>query len=290
MKARLLERRSPFDRSFIAERHSYPHFLKVWHYHPALELVYILQSKGTRFIGDNISPFQPGELILVGENLPHSWQNDDIYFEKDSGLVAEAMVVHFRKDFAGENFINLPEMNAIKSMIERAGQGILFRGKIQADAEERMKAIIKASGFERMILLLQFLKDLADEPQSEVLSTRGFSLIFEQSGDKRIDTIYAFVMNQFKREINLEEVASMVNLNPTAFCRYFKKSTSKTFSRFLNEIRIGYACKLLLEKKLNISEISYDSGFNNLSNFNRQFKNIMGMSPTQYLRLHKKHG
>lgn len=290
MKARLLERRSPFDRSFIAERHTYPHFLKVWHYHPALELVYMVKSSGTRFIGDNISPFQPGELILVGENLPHSWQNDDVYFEKDSGLVAEAMVVHFRKDFAGENFINLPEMHAIKAMIERAGQGILFKGKVRAEAESRMKAIIEASGFDRMMLLLQFLKELADEPQSEVLSTRGFSLIFEQSGDKRIDTIYAFVMSQFKREINLEEVASMVNLNPTAFCRYFKKSTSKTFSRFLNEIRIGYACKLLLEKKLNISEISYDSGFNNLSNFNRQFKNIMGMSPTQYLRLHKKHG
>jgi AraC-like DNA-binding protein len=290
MKARLLERRSPFDRSFIAEKHTYPHFLKIWHYHPALELVYMVKSTGTRFLGDNIGQFQPGELILVGENLPHSWQNDDEYFEKDSELVAEAYVVHFRKDFAGETFINLPEMHAIKNMIDRARQGIIFRGKVQENAEKRMLEIIEANGFDRLQKLLQFLKDLADEPQSEVLSTRGFSLMFEQSGDDRIDTIYAFVMNNFKREINLEEVANMVNLNPTAFCRYFKKSTTKTFSRFLNEIRIGYSCKLLLEKKLNISEVSYDSGFNNLSNFNRQFKNIMDMSPSQYLRLHKRHG
>lgn len=290
MKARLLERRSPFDRSFIAETHAYPHFLKIWHYHPALELVYMVKSRGTRFIGDNIGKFQEGELILVGENLPHSWQNDDVYFQKDSDLRAEAQVIHFRKDFAGDTFIGLPEMQPIRAMIDRAQQGILFHGRVKEIAQDRMNAILKADGFERFLLFLKFLKELSDESHYELLSTPGFGIPFKESGDNRLDKVYAFVLDNFKRDIRLEEVASLVSLNPTAFCRYFKKSTTKTFSRFLNEIRIGYACKLLLEKKLNISEVSYDCGFNNLSNFNRQFKTVMKISPSSYLRLHKGHG
>ena len=119
MKARLIERISIFGRSFNAETHEYKHLLKIWHYHPALELVYIVKSKGTRFIGDNISKFQEGELVLVGENLPHSWQNDEIYFNKENDLYAKAYVIHFHKEFAGNQLLELPEMKSIKNLIER---------------------------------------------------------------------------------------------------------------------------------------------------------------------------
>jgi AraC-like DNA-binding protein len=289
MKARLIERISTFDRSFNAEIHGLKHFLKIWHYHPALELVYMVKSKGTRFIGDNISKFEEGELVLVGENLPHSWQNDAVYFDKENNFYAEAYVIHFQKDFAGSRFFDLPEMKSIDHLIGRAQQGILFTGKVKDFAKARMEGILGSDGFQRLLLFLKFLKELADEPNYDLLSTPGFSLTWKKSGDNRLDKLYAYVMDNFKHEIKLEEAASLVNLNPTAFCRFFKQSTNKTFLSFLNEIRIGYACRLLLEKNRNISEVGFECGFNNLSNFNRQFKSFMKMSPSEYLKFHRNH-
>lgn len=289
MKPKLLERRNPFDRSFVSAKHSYPHFLNVWHYHPELELVYILESTGTRFIGDSIKPFVPGDLVLIGEALPHMWQNDPVYFEKDSGLKAEAITLHFRKDFAGADFLQIPEMLQIQQLLDRAGQGIVFQ-EINEEIKEMMLAIHQAEGFQRLHLLMLMLHKLAQCTDYELLSTQGFTHPGEKSGDLRIDKVYSFTFNNFRRNISLEEVADVANLNPTAFCRFFKKHTKKNYSKFLNEIRIGYACKLLLEEQHNISEVGYESGFNNLSNFNRQFKGMMGISPSQYLNKYKVQG
>ncbi len=289
MKAKLLERKSPFDRSFSVNKHSYPYFLDVWHYHSELELVYILKSTGTRFIGDNIQQFCEGDLILIGEDLPHLWQNDPGYFKNKEEGSAEAYTIHFQKDFAGEKLLNIPEMKGVSRLLELAKQGIHFKGVSKDSAEDYMRKIHDADGFTKFLRLLEFLGQLADETDYEVLSTEGFSFPLRSSGDDRVDKVYSFTFNNFRRNISLEEVADLVYLNPTAFCRYFKKSTKKTYSRFLNEIRVGYACKLLIEERLNISEIGYESGFNNLSNFNRQFKSVMGISPSAYLRKHRKH-
>jgi len=289
MKAKLLERKSPFDRSFMVAKHSYPYFLDVWHYHHELELVYILKSTGTRFIGDNIEKFKEGDLILIGENLPHLWQNDPEYFELKEEGKAEAYSIHFTKGFAGDSFLNLPEMKEIKKMVERANQGIKFGGESRKKALSMIQELFVAEGVDRLVKLLNFLALLADENEYEILCTDGFSFPLNVTGDDRVDKVYSFTFNNFKRNISLEEVADLVHLNPTAFCRYFKKSTKKTYSKFLNEIRVGYACKLLIEEKHNISEVGYECGFNNLSNFNRQFKNVMEISPSEYLRKHKKH-
>ncbi|PRY87118.1 AraC family transcriptional regulator [Mongoliibacter ruber] len=287
MKAKLLERRNPFDKSFNSAIHSYPHFLNIWHYHSELELVYILSSTGTRFIGDSIKPFESGELVLIGEGLPHMWQNDPVYFEKDSKLKAEAITLHFRKDFGGKEFLEMTEMHQIQQLIEMAAQGIVFNKETAEEAKEAMLSIHQSDGFERMIALLQLLHKLATQGEFQLLSTKGFSNPAEKTGDLRIDKVYAYTFNNFRKNITLEEVADVANLNPTAFCRFFKKHTKKNYSKFLNEIRIGYACKLLLEERLNISEVGYESGFNNLSNFNRQFKNMMSLSPSQFLLRHQ---
>jgi len=287
MKAKLLERRKPFDKSFISAIHNYPHFLNIWHYHPELELVCMIKSTGTRFVGDSILPFSEGELVLIGENVPHMWQNDKAYFEKESVLTAESITLHFRKDFAGEGLMDIPEMIQIKGLFERASQGILFGGALKESAKEKMLAIHHAEGFQRWVGLMQLLHELSEETKYCYLSSKGFQHPKEKNGDSRIDKVYSFTFNNFHRNITLEEVADLANLNPTAFCRFFKKNTKKNYSKFLNEIRIGYACKLLLEEKMNISEIGYESGFNNLSNFNRQFKSSMGLSPTEYLAKHQ---
>ncbi|MBD8490668.1 AraC family transcriptional regulator [Echinicola sp. CAU 1574] len=289
MKAKLLERKSPFDRSFMVAKHSYPYFLDVWHYHSELELVYILKSSGTRFIGDNIEKFKEGDLILIGENLPHLWQNDPEYFDRKEEGQAEAFSIHFNKNFAGESFLKLPEMKDIKTLLEKANRGICFGGNSKKLALEYFEELFWAEGANRLVKLLDFLSLLSSEEEWEELSTDGFSFPLHITGDDRVDKVYSFTFNNFKRNISLEEVAELVHLNPTAFCRYFKKSTKKTYSKFLNEIRVGYACKLLIEEKLNISEVGYECGFNNLSNFNRQFKNVMDISPSEYLKKHKKH-
>ncbi|MGY6744196.1 MAG: AraC family transcriptional regulator [Cecembia sp.] len=288
MKAKLLERRNPFDKSFISAVHAFPHFLNVWHYHPEIELVYIVQSEGTRFIGDSIQPFEAGQLVMIGEKLPHLWQNNPEYFEKSSGMLAEAITIHFKKDFAGMAFLELPEMMAIQDLLQKADQGILFSKSVAEIVREKMYAIHQAEGFERMMLFLDLLQTLATTQAYNLLSSRGFVHPKEQSGDLRIDKVYSFTFANFRRNISLEEVADIANLNPTAFCRFFKKHTNKNYSRFLNEIRIGYACKLLLEERLNISEVGYASGFNNLSNFNRQFKSLMNISPSLYLKKHQR--
>ncbi|GAB3656390.1 AraC family transcriptional regulator [Echinicola sediminis] len=274
----------------MVAKHSYPYFLDVWHYHRELELVYILKSTGTRFIGDNIEKFKEGDLILVGENLPHLWQNDPEYFELKEEGKAEAYSLHFTKEFAGKAFLDLPELKYIKKMLERANQGIRFKGRSQEMALELFQELNATEGVERLVKLLNFLAVLAEEEEYEVLCTDGFTFPLNMTGDDRVDKVFSFTFNNFKRNISLEEVADLVHLNPTAFCRYFKKSTKKTYSKFLNEIRVGYACKLLIEEKLNISEVGYECGFNNLSNFNRQFKNVMDISPSEYLKKHRKHG
>ncbi|MDN3670951.1 AraC family transcriptional regulator [Echinicola jeungdonensis] len=289
MKAKLLERKSPFDRSFTVAKHSYSNFLDVWHYHSELELVYIIKSTGTRFIGNNIQKFKEGDLILIGENLPHLWQNDPEYFEKKNELHAEAYSIHFNQNFAGKSFLQMPELTPLRRLMDRAKQGINFKGEIRGKAVTLLEKMDQAKGLDKLVMLLELLGTLSQETKYELLSNEGFTFPLHNSGDDRVDKVYSFTFNNFKRNISLEEVANLVHLNPTAFCRYFKKATQKPYSRFLNEIRIGFACKLLMEEKRNISEVGFECGFNNLSNFNRQFKNVMDISPSEYVKKHKIH-
>jgi AraC-like DNA-binding protein len=289
MKPKLLDRSSTLNQAFELHHHQYDHFLRVWHYHPELELVYIKKSSGTRFLGDSIKKFQEGDLVLIGENLPHMWQNDNIYFEKDSGLTAEALVIHLNKDFAGKDFFRLSELVSIKDLFENAKRGVLFRGEIKTHVVRMVEEMLESSPFDRFIILLQLLKLLSTDTSVEILASPGFVDNFKKEENRRLDKIYDYIINNFKEEITLEKVADLAGMNISSFCRYFKKTTNKTFSHYLNEVRVGFACRLLIEQKYNISETCYSSGFNNISNFNRQFKIILNMSPSEYMKLHKKH-
>ena len=287
MKPKLLDRSTKLNHSFDLHYHCFPHFLKVWHYHPELELVYIKKSTGTRFLGDNIQKFQEGDLVLIGENLPHMWQNDQTYFQDNSNLAAEALVIHFKKDFAGKDFFNLPELTGIKELFETAKRGVLFKGNIKNTTAEMLERMLNANDFERLVKLIQLLKSLSAATDFEVLSSPGFLDSFKREENRRLDKIYEYLINNFREEITLEKAADLANMNTSSFCRYFKKTTSKTFSQYLNELRVGFACRLLMEQKLNISETCYECGFKNISNFNRQFKNIAKMSPSEYTKLQK---
>lgn len=285
MKLHLLNRTSLKNSSFTVTDNQYPHFLKVWHYHPELELVVINQSTGTRFIGDSIEKFEEGEVILIGENLPHMWLNDPEYFEEGSNLKASALALHFNQNFLGTHFFEVPEMKSISELIRRAVHGIQF---LQLDSKvvNRILNLQKVDSFKRVIELIEILNLLAKHSEYRLLSSAGFVNSFNPSANKNLDKVYEFVFKNFKNPIGSKEVAKVANMNPSAFSRFFKRVHRKTFTKYLNEIRIGYACKQLIENKYNVSGVCYESGFNNISNFNRQFKEIVKMSPTDFVKYH----
>lgn len=265
-------------------------FLKVWHFHSEVELVVILKSTGIRFIGDSIETFKEGELVLIGKNLPHMWMNDPVYFEKDSELTAEALVIHFREDIAGQEFWNLPEIKNISRLMKLARRGIKFNGIENKDIIQKVRELLDLTGFKKVIQFLQILDELASETDYEMLSSPTFVKDFNKSDKQRLEPVYNFIINNFKTGISLDQVAEVACMNPSAFSRYFKRVHRKTLTAYINELRVGYACKLLLEDKYSKTDICFECGFNNLSNFNRQFKSITSYSPSEYLKMYLKVG
>lgn len=285
MKAQLLRRSIPENCSFSIECHSYNNFLKVWHYHPELELVFILESTGTRFVGDSIEKFEAGEIVLIGKNLPHLWLNDKEYFDKSSRLKVKAIVIHFMESFS-ESLLQIPEMAAISELFQRASYGIKFEGEGKELMLQKANEMFALHGLEKMLKLLELLKDLSQHQTCQTLSSNSFMDSFQQINNSKMLKVYGHIMHNFKKEISLEATADLVHMNPSAFSRYFKQLQKKSFTRFVNEVRVGYACKLLMEQKYNVAEVCYESGFKNLSNFNRQFKALKNMPPSAYIKMH----
>lgn len=287
MKLHLLNR-SNNHTAISVKLNSYPNFLKIWHYHPELELVIILKSKGTCFIGDSIKKFQPKDVVLIGKNLPHMWLNDADYFEENSKHKAEAISVHFKESFLGTSFLELPEMKSISQLFKKAEQGIQFKN-VPKKLRQEIKALTRSSDFYKTHQFIDILYKLSIYKNFKLLASSGYINSLQNEDSTLSNQSIAYIFKNFNKEINLSSVAKIVNMNTSAFSRSFKRVHQKNFSKYVNEIRIGYACKLLQENKLNIASIAYESGFNNLSNFNRQFKNIKNVSPSGYLKKHINH-
>ena len=284
MKPSLLQVALAPNHSFAVRSQVNPLFYNQWHYHPELELTWVQQGSGIRFVGDSIEHFQAGDLILLGANLPHFWRSDDTQGHQPP---CQALVVQFGEHFWGEAFLALPELGAVRELLLRARRGIRISGAARQQVSQAMEALAGAEGLDRILGLLHILQLIAGGEHA-YLSGWGFSQPFNAADTRRISTIYAFTLAHFGGKIKLEEVAAQVHMTPNAFCRYFKKHTRKTFSQFLTEIRIGHACKLLMEDAGSIAQVCLDSGFQNFSNFNRYFKAITGLAPSQYTRLHRK--
>jgi AraC-like DNA-binding protein len=284
MKSQFIQRLVDVNSSLAVQDYSSESFLKVWHYHPELELNVIRESTGTAFVGDSIEKFEPGDVVLVGKNLPHLWLNEEIYFEKDSNLLTKAHIIHFFEDFAGGLF-QIPEMIEISKLIERAKLGIKFVGTENNIVTDKIALMIQCSGYERIMLFIEVLKLLSVHRNYRILSSLGYTESISGVNKDKLLPVYEFVINNFKSDINLETVADLANMNTSSFSRYFTSIHKKTFTKFLNEIRIGCACKLLIRNR-HIASACYESGFNNISNFNRQFKAIKKLTPSDYIRLH----
>lgn len=259
-----------------------PHFIVPWHYHPAIEIMYITRGIGTRFVGDCIEQYEEGDVCMIGPNLPHEWRNDDAYFDKESGLRATCICLFFKREIFDPNFIRLPEMNNIRDLIERSRRGLKFTGKSKLEITRFIRSSVNDVGVRKVTNLLTLLELMATSTEYELLASVGFTNSVNSEDFERFNKVYKFLVKNFATSIRLEEVSTLVGLTPTAFCRYFKGRTKKTFVEYLNEMRIGYSKKLLLENKMKISTISGEVGFPNLSNFISQFKKVTGMSPSQF--------
>jgi len=272
------------DHSFSVREDIFPYLYNHWHYHPELELTLIRKGRGIRLVGDNLEEFDDGDIILLGSNLPHMWRNDPAYFDKSSVLHVEAIAIHFMANFWGTSFYDLPEMKHIRDLFERARQGIKIKGKTRDLVQTKMEAILQVTGVKRIEYLLNLLELIASSTTCEILSSSGFTKTYNLTNTDKINDIYVYTFNHFKSRITIKDIAEQVNLSPHSFCRYFKTRTLKTYWQFLSEIRVGYACKLLIENRISISQVCYESGFHNLSNFNRCFKSITNKTPLQYFK------
>lgn len=261
-----------------------PNFGKVWHYHPELELHYVVRGEGVRFIGDNISNFSSGEIILLGENLPHTFRCSDKYYQQNQELEVEAIVIQFLPDCLGKDLFSLPEAYLIPKLFEKAKKGMVLSGDTREKIAELMKKAATASHMDRLILLLSMLSVLSETTEYAPI-TSGYAFYHSNESDIiRLNKIYSYTLSNYKKEISLDEISSISNLSITSFCRYFKLMTKKTYYDFLIEIRISHACRLLVEDKIPTEVICFDCGFNNVSNFYRHFKKIAGMTPMDYKR------
>ncbi|MEQ8810424.1 MAG: AraC family transcriptional regulator [Imperialibacter sp.] len=271
------------ENSFSIRHDSRPNFGTLWHYHPELELHYIVRGEGTQYIGDNVSNFVSGDMVFLGQNLPHTWRCKEAYFAGDENVQVEAYVLHFHPTCFGKDFLSLPEAYLIPRLFEKAKKGLKIHGESKARLIELLDDAAHAESLDRVIYLLSILKVLSETDEFETIAPAyAFSHLSSESEMVRLEKIYSYVLAHYKEKITLEEVASLANLSLTSFCRYFKTMTKKTFSDFLTEIRISNVCRAIVEDKLPTEVICFECGFNNVSNFYRHFKKVTGMTPFEY--------
>ncbi len=278
MKAQLEKIEPDFGSSFKYMKFTEPcsNGEAYWHFHPELEIVYISSGSGKCHVGNHISYYNDGLLVLLGINLPHLG-----FYNRMLGNPQE-VVVQMDYHFMGEYFWDIPEMETIKKMLDASKLGLIFSGSTKKRVGQKLLDLGDLNAFDRLLAFLNILKELAHSTEFEYLNAESYALNIAVQDHQRIDLIYQYVRNHFDRSIPLEEIAAETNMTVPSFCRYFKKITHKTFTQFVNEYRVVHACKLLAEEGLTIADVSFSCGFQNFSHFNKQFKKATGKSPSVY--------
>jgi len=274
-----LEKITPnFGSSFLLKKHE--EFLKTntpfWHFHPEIELVYVNKGKGKRHIGNHISYFNNSQLVLIGSNLPHIGYLDRLTTNGSETLI------QFLPDFLGKDFFKIQEMAAIDALFERAKKGIRFNIEIKQRIGAKIEKLIDLEGANRITSFIEILNDLATTEDYTLLNANGYAFESSHQDSNKIEVVYKHINDNFKDHISLDEISELVSMTVPAFCRYFKKSTGKTFTKLVNEYRVVHATKLLAESTMSITDISFECGFNNFSHFNKLFKEFTGKSASVY--------
>ncbi|WET00541.1 AraC family transcriptional regulator [Flavobacterium sp. YJ01] len=259
-----------------------PFFQAPFHSHPELELVYVKESYGKRIIGNSVMPFAPGDMVFLGSDIPHVWLNDEKYYQGIEDLKANSIVVYFHKDIFGPTFYELKETQKINELFFQAGKGISIIGKTNKQIAKKLEKLVSKKDFEVIVGLFEILSILSESQDTIYINDEIYSLMQKDSKVDRLSEVFQYVNKNYKKNISLEEIAAVANMTRTSFCRMFRVKTKKNFVDYLHEIRISNACKLLLETDKSMSEIAYECGYKTASNFNKLFKKVKGITPSDF--------
>jgi AraC-like DNA-binding protein len=269
------------DASFFFCKWDCNNFDKPWHFHEEYELVHIKMGKGTRFIGNSVSNFQDGDLVLIGSNIPHLYRNTEDYYKEESVLNASSIFIHFTKNFLGNQFFNIPEMKSVQRLLDKSSLALQIEGKTKKAVINKLNDMCSQSQPIKLLSLLEIMIRLSESKDLKPLLSHGY--LNTNTGDtEKINQVFEFILKNYSDEIYVNQIASKLYMSPASFSRYFKQHTGKTFSDYVTEIRIGQSCRLLIENNHSITEICYRSGFENVSNFYKHFKKITGVIPKEY--------
>jgi len=288
MKAQKEYLSSNISHSFRVKHTVLPYMDSPWHYHPDYELIYMVQGSGKRFVGDSVENFQAGDLIFIGPDVPHVWKSDEEYYQGVKGVNTEVIVIQFKNEALGKGFFSLPELKEIKSILDLSNRGLKVLGKTKQCIISEMWKIINLNGIARITSLLEILNYLTHTNEVSPLLAVPYKKMHNDRGSEKLNKVFDFVSSNFQKSIQLDDIAQLANMSKTAFCRFFKLKTTKTFNQYLTDVRVSYACELLMNSDLTIAQIAVASGYNSQSLFNRQFKASKGASPREYQVRYKK--
>lgn len=261
-----------------------PHFTYPWHFHGEYEILYVIDGDGTSFVADSVERFESGDLAMLGSNLPHFWRSDEKYHLPENKEKINYIVIQFPVNLFHESLFEYPEFHLIKELLVNSSRGIRFLPPFSESAGKQIIKIAQSSGFEQVILLFKLLNKLARTDCFRLLAGELYNHQNHDFTDDRLTKVMHFLATRYQQKLELGKVAEIAHLHPSAFCRFFREKTGKSLFEYISDMRISYACKLITEGKLSVSQICYESGFNNLSNFNRTFKKLTGYTPTAYFQ------
>lgn len=265
------------DEGFICKTIRTRKFDCLWHFHAEYELILTSRCPGYRMVGDNICHLKAGDLVLMGTSLPHLWHHERAVGERNNSV--EIHLIQFEGSFLGEQLMQLPSLLPTRQLLRRASVGLSFTGKTRERVSDLMMQIEGATGLRRLAVFLSILDILASSREYHSIASPGFSPELNPFNQERMNKVIHFINGHMDETISLEDAARLVHLSAGAFSRFFHQHTARTFPAFVNELRIGRACRLLAESEMSITEIAMASGFTNLSNFNRQFLRLKKATP-----------
>jgi AraC-like DNA-binding protein len=281
MRARYEKITADPERSFHIAEQRLPRFDAPWHFHPEVELTWIVESRGRRFVGDSIAPFREGDLVLLGPDLPHLWQNED---PQPRGSRAHSVVVQFSTGFLGQEIYTRPEFQNLRQLFASAARGLEFSREFSLAAAKELRAIGGLSGLRALTRLLELLDHLATDGKARPLASLCYAPVLDRRNEARLARVYGYAARHFREAVTLAGLARSAAMSPAAFSRYFKRSTGRAPSDFLNDLRVEHVCRLLRETSRSVTDIALDTGFSTLTNFNRRFRERTGTTPREYRR------
>ena len=270
--------------SFSVIAYSNPYFAAPLHIHPEYELILIEEGGGLCFVGDSVRKMEVGDFMFIGSNLPHLWLSSDEYYETGTALRSRSVYTQFDINIFPENMFHIPELAGVYSLMKESERGVIFRGDCLEDLRAEFRNLVQAQGFEKWNGLCSLLHRLATQCSHEQLTSSMFTPPNHYAEDSILSKVHLFINQHYQDELTLEQISDFVGMNPSALCRYYKRHTGRKMFEYLSELRISYAVKLLMNRKINVCQVAYDCGYNSLSHFNHQFKEITGYTPTEYIR------